>query len=98
MNCTIAQQLLKSETARLVGVLHLRSWFLYYTQDKFHEEYPATPDEAFLSSGMRFFSPMLVLEAKRRGAAEAPWRGEIVDAAGEAEMVRRVITDEGTAA
>lgn len=58
-------------------------------RNRLYEEYPSTPEEAFRSSGARFFDP-LVLAKARKGVAEPVWRGELVDPEGDALMMLRL--------
>lgn len=46
--------------------------------NKFRQEYPATPEEAFLSSGRTVFDHM-ALEKMRRAATGPIWRGELAE-------------------
>ena len=59
--------------------------------DAFHQEYPATPDEAFLSSGQPFFEPLLIARERELGVREPVFVGELVDLAAEAKMSRRPV-------
>jgi hypothetical protein len=53
--------------------------------DLFHQEYPSTPEEAFLTTGRPCFPPQQVLRALR-GCTEPAWRGDIL--LGEIDPVR----------
>jgi len=57
--------------------------------NRLHEEYPATPEEAFIASGARFFDPLLI-KRMRDAVSEPLWRGEITDPEGDALLVRRL--------
>lgn len=48
---------------------------------KFEQEYPATPDEAFLVAGMMVFSPQAIRQ-QESSARPILWQGEIRDKAG----------------
>lgn len=54
----------------------------------FHQEYPAFPEEAFLSTGMKFYSAKTIADKKEKEVAKGIWRGELVDNEGEAKMTR----------
>jgi hypothetical protein len=55
--------------------------------NKFHQEYPARPEEAFLASGVRFFDQKTIA-AIRVARKEPVWRGELIDPEAEARMSR----------
>jgi hypothetical protein len=50
---------------RVLEHLHWRRWAIgaktEHSVEKFHQEYPSTPEEAFLSTGRRVFAPEFVL-------------------------------------
>ncbi len=54
----------------------------------FHQEYPAYPEEAFLSTGMRFFSAKAIYEQKEKHALKPIWRGDLIDPDGERQLAR----------
>ncbi len=48
--------------------------------DTFHQEYPATPDEAFLSTGRPYFTQSILQAHKRAADKTKPWkRGQLVE-------------------
>lgn len=56
--------------------------------EHFHQEYPAYPDEAFLSTGMKFYSARALAEMREKHVSRGVFRGDIVDAEGERQMAR----------
>lgn len=52
---------------------------------KFEQEYPATPEEAFLVAGMMVFSPQAIRK-QEENARPVLWRGEIRDKGGKAAL------------
>ena len=52
---------------------------------KFEQEYPATPEEAFLVAGAMVFSPYAIRE-QETGARPIVWQGEIRDRAGKSVL------------
>lgn len=54
----------------------------------FHQEYPSTPEEAFLSSGLRFFSSKQLAAVRSRFVRQPLWRGDTLDPEGEAKMMQ----------
>lgn len=61
--------------------------------DTFHQEYPATAEEAFLASGRPFFDQQSVSTALKEAiSAETVWRGDLVE---ENERIRPVPSSRG---
>jgi hypothetical protein len=63
--------------------------------DFFHQEYPATPEEAFQSTGLRFFSAKTIGEFREKYAGVPLWKGDTVDPEGERKMMRTLADIEG---
>lgn len=57
--------------------------------EAFHQEYPSTPEEAFLSSGMPLFEPALIQKQRDLGVREPLFRGALVDPEAEELLSRR---------
>lgn len=56
--------------------------------EHFHQEYPAAPEEAFLSSGMKLFPAAAIQMMREHYACEPQLRGDILDPEGERKMMR----------
>lgn len=59
--------------------------------DAFHQEYPATPSEAFLSSGMPFFEPTTIARHRELAVRAPEFIGELVDEEAEALLALRPV-------
>jgi hypothetical protein len=60
--------------------------------EAFHQEYPATHEEAFLSSGMPLFEPSLIAKQRELGVREPLFQGALVDPEAEALLGRRPLS------
>jgi len=63
--------------------------------NRFHEEYPATPDEAFIASGQRLFDPLLISKARKNMIREPVWVGELLDPDREITLLRTQHVEQG---
>lgn len=84
---------------RGVGLVHVdldqlawRRWCIpencQNSVESFHQEYPAYPEEAFLSTGMKLFSPKALAEMRELHAVVPGWKGDTIDPEGERKMMR----------
>jgi hypothetical protein len=62
----------------------------------FHQEYPSTPEEAFQSTGLRFFNAATITETRDKYAQAPAWRGDTLDPEGEALMMQKLDELEAT--
>lgn len=54
----------------------------------FHQEYPSYPEEAFLSTGLKFFSAKAIADMREASAGAPIWKGDTVDQPGERRMMQ----------
>lgn len=89
------------ERLRILEHLHWREWAIGAkcegSVQKFHQEYPSTPEEAFLSTGRRAFDPEQVRVVLARTAREKPARGALVATESKQVRVRHGVIDVPTA-
>jgi len=95
----LRQSYIRRGVGRVKVDLDQLAWRRYTIQEDcqnmvefFHQEYPAFPEEAFLSTGMKFYSAKLLAEKKEKEAEKGVFRGEIVDPDGE-RMMNRTLSD-----